>query len=110
MKAISDWLKNHKDSKIKIEISFLEETRDGPSTVVISMSFPAISDYDRDDVYLHISEKPIVTKFKAFKCLTDEDLYDILETLYNKGSESMNSLERRKLNKHTILNSSSDNK
>ena len=98
MKTISDWLKNHKDSKIKIEFSFLEESRDGPSTVVISMSFPAISDYDRDDVYLHISEKPIVTKFKAFKCLTDEDLYDILENLYNKGMASIAAMKKVKLN------------
>ena len=98
MKAISDWLKNHKDSKIKIEFSFLEESRDGPSTVVISMSFPAISDYDRDDFCLHISEKPIVTKFKAFKCLTDEDLYDILENLYNKGMASIAAMKKVKLN------------
>ena len=98
MKAISDWLKNHKDSKIKIEFSFLEETRDGPSTVVISMSFRSITKWDKDDCYLHISKVPVVTKFKAFKCLTDEDLYDVLETLYNKGMASIAAMKKVKLN------------
>jgi len=110
MKAISDWLKNHKDSKIAIHIGFIAETCEGPSSVVISMIFPEISDYDRDDVYLEVSEKPVVTKLKAIKCLTDEDLYDILENMYNKGLESMSALEKRKLNKHTILNLISDDK
>ena len=94
MKAISDWLKNHKDSKIKIEISFLGETREGPSSVVISMTFRAITKWDKDDSYLHISKVPVVTKFEAFKGLTDEDLYDILETLYNKGLESIANLKK----------------
>ena len=98
MKAISDWLKNHKDSKISIEISFLEETRDGPSSIVISMIFRSISDYDRDDVYLQVSEKPIVTKFKAIKCLTDEDLYNILDIMYNKGIECIADMKKIKLN------------
>lgn len=96
-KTISDWLKNHKDSKISIEISFLEETREGPSSIVISMIFRSISDYDRDDVYLQVSEKPIVTKFKAIKCLTDEDLYDILENMYNKGLASIADMKKVKL-------------
>ena len=97
MKAISDWLKNHKDSKISIEISVLEETREGPSSIVISMIFRSISDYDRNDVYLQVSEKPIVTKFKAIKCLTDEDLYDILENMYNKGIASIADMKKVKL-------------
>lgn len=101
MKAISDWLKNHKDSKIKIEIEFLEETREGPSSVVISMTFRAITKWDKDDSYLHISKVPVVTKFKAFKCLTDEDLYDILETLYNKGMASIAAM--KKLERNSIF-------
>jgi hypothetical protein len=98
MKAISDWLRNHKDSKIKIEIGFIAETREGPSSVVISMIFPSISDYDRDDVYLEVYEKPIVTKFKAIKCLTDEDLYNILENMYNKGLTCIADMKKLKLN------------
>ena len=96
-KTISDWLKNHKDSKIRIEISFLEETCERPSSIVISMIFRSISDYDRDDVYLQVSEKPSVTKFKAIKCLTDEDLYDILENMYNKGLASIADMKKVKL-------------
>ena len=98
MKAISDWLKNHKDSKIKIEIGFLEGDREGPDSVVISMTFRAITEWDKDDCYLHISKVPVVTKFKAFKCLTDEDLYDILETLYNKGMASISDMKKLELN------------
>ena len=101
MKAISDWLKNHKDSKIKIEIEFLEETCEGPSSIVISMTFRAITKWDKDDSYLHISNVPVVTKFKAFKCLTDEDLYDILETLYNKGTASIAAM--KKLERNSIF-------
>ena len=94
MKAISDWLKNHKDSKVKIEISFLEETYEGPSCVVISMTFRSITEYDNDDSYLHVSKIPVVTKYKAFKQLTDEDLYDILENLYNKGLANIDDLKK----------------
>ena len=94
MKSISDWLRNHKSSKVKIEIEFLEETCDGPSSVVISMTFQAIMEWDKDDSYLHISKIPVVTKFKAFKQLNDEDLYDILENLYNKGLASIADLKK----------------
>ena len=94
MKTISDWLKNHKDSKVKIEITFIEETYEVSSSVVISMTFQAITKWDKDDSYLHIYEVPIVTKFKAFKCLTDEDLYDTLETLYNKGMASIAAMKK----------------
>ena len=94
MKAISDWLKNHKDSKVKIEITFIEETYEVSSSVVISMTFQAITEWDKDDSYLHISKTPVVTKFKALKQLTDEDLYDVLENLYNKGLASIADMKK----------------
>lgn len=78
--AVAIWLREHKNSKIKIEFSYTYNEFDSPSMLEVKMSAPNVAVSNDIEVY-SVTIRSVI-RYIGLSELTETKLYDTLNRLY----------------------------